>query len=101
MLTSKIESSGPKITGTQRQRGSQGMTKSEFDRRDFLKSAVVGGAAAASGTAAMATGQTAQAAPPAAAPIAAETGYEFLNLNEAAFIEALVDHMVPADELTL
>src|SRR6267378_2044005 len=27
-------------------------------------------------------------------------GYTFLNLAEAAFIEALVDHMVPADELT-
>ena len=27
-------------------------------------------------------------------------GYSFLNLEEAAFVEALVDHMVPADELT-
>ncbi len=27
-------------------------------------------------------------------------GYAFLNLDEAAFIEALVDHMVPADDLT-
>ena len=27
-------------------------------------------------------------------------GYAFLNLEEAAFVEALVDHMVPADELT-
>ena len=27
-------------------------------------------------------------------------GYAFLNLDEAAFVEALVDHMVPADELT-
>jgi len=30
------------------------MTKQEFDRRDFLKSAVIGGAAAAGGTAALA-----------------------------------------------
>src|SRR5262249_61376152 len=30
----------------------------------------------------------------------AAEGYEFLNLDEAAFVEALVDHMVPADELT-
>src|SRR5471032_865613 len=77
------------------------MTKSEFDRRDFLKSAVVGGAAAASGTAAMAPAQTSQAqqaVTPAAAP--ASPGYAFLNLDEAAFVEALVDHMVPADELT-
>jgi gluconate 2-dehydrogenase gamma chain len=76
------------------------MTKSEFDRRDFLKSAVVGGAAAASGTAAMAPIESAQAQQPAPAEAPASAGYEFLNLDEAAFIEALVDHMVPADELT-
>ena len=79
------------------------MTKQEFDRRDFLKGAVVGGAAAASATAAIAPAETAQAqpSPPAAAPTTPEAaGYEFLNLDEAAFIEALVDHMVPADALT-
>ena len=38
------------------------------------------------------------AAAPAAAP--ASPGYAFLNLEEAAFVEALVDHMVPADDLT-
>jgi gluconate 2-dehydrogenase gamma chain len=79
------------------------MKKQEFDRRDFLKGAVIGGAAAAGGTAAMAPTPTAQAQQPAtaaatAAPEAA--GYEFLNLDEAAFIEALVDHMVPADEVS-
>ncbi len=63
-------------------------------RRDFLKGAVVGGAAAAT------TGfeTSAQAQQAAAAPAAA--GYSFLNPEEAAFVEALVDHMVPADELT-
>jgi gluconate 2-dehydrogenase gamma chain len=79
------------------------MTKQEFDRRYFLKGAVVGGAAAASATAAIAPAETAQAqpSPPAAGPTTPETaGYEFLNLDEAAFIEALVDHMVPADALT-
>jgi len=79
------------------------MTKQEFDRRDFLKGAVVGGAAAASATAAIAPAETAQAqpSPPAAGPTTPEAaGYEFLNLGEAAFIEALVDHMVPADALT-
>ena len=30
----------------------------------------------------------------------AAPGYAYLNLDEAAFVEALVDHMVPADELT-
>ena len=79
------------------------MTKQEFDRRDFLKGAVVGGAAAASATAAIAPAETAQAqpSPPAAGPTTPEAaGYEFLNLDEAAFIEVLVDHMVPADALT-
>jgi gluconate 2-dehydrogenase gamma chain len=78
------------------------MTMANVDRRDFLKSAVVGGAAAA-GTAAIATPEAAQAQQPAtAAPAAAAqaAGYEFLNLDEAAFVEALVDHMVPADDLT-
>jgi gluconate 2-dehydrogenase gamma chain len=73
------------------------MKKSQLDRRDFLKSAVVGGAAAAGGTATLAVPETAQAQQPAA-PQAA--GYEFLNLDEAAFVEALVDHMVPADEVS-
>jgi len=79
------------------------MTKQEFDRRYFLKGAVVGGAAAASATAAITPAETAQAqpSPPAAGPTTPEAaGYEFLNLDEAAFIEALVDHMVPADALT-
>src|SRR5450830_73355 len=79
------------------------MTKSEFDRRDFLKGAVVGGAAAASGTAAMAPIESAQAQQVAAAatPAASEAaGYAFLNLDEAAFVEALVVHMVPADEVS-
>jgi gluconate 2-dehydrogenase gamma chain len=77
--------------------------KPEFDRRNFLKGAVVGGAAAVSGTAAIvpepARAQQ-QAQQPAAAPAPTPAGYEFLNLDEAAFIEALVDHMVPADDLT-
>ncbi len=74
------------------------MSDQGFGRRDFLKTAVVGGAAAAT------TGipQGAQAQQPAAAAAASSTseGYEFLNLEEAAFVEALVDHMVPADELS-
>jgi gluconate 2-dehydrogenase gamma chain len=79
------------------------MTKQEFDRRDFLKSAVIGGAAAAGGTAALAPTPTAQAQKPETAPATAApeaVGYEFLNLDEAAFIETLVDHMVPADEIS-
>lgn len=76
------------------------MTDQGVGRRDFLKSAVVGGAAAAATTG---IAPSAQAAAPAAAPAAsapAAAGYAFLNLDEAAFVEALVDHMVPADDLT-
>jgi gluconate 2-dehydrogenase gamma chain len=69
-------------------------------RRDFLKGAVVGGAAAATTTVAIAPPEPAQAqAAPAAGP-PASPGYEFLNLEEAAFVEALVDHMIPADDLS-
>jgi gluconate 2-dehydrogenase gamma chain len=77
------------------------MTEQKLDRRDFLKGAV-GGAAAAGATAAIATPEIAQAEAPApAAPAAPEAaGYAFLNLDEAAFVEALVDHMVPADEVS-
>jgi gluconate 2-dehydrogenase gamma chain len=67
-------------------------------RRDFLKSAVVGGAAAASS--AIATPQAASAQAPAAPAALPPATYAFLNLEEAAFVETLVDHMIPADELT-
>jgi gluconate 2-dehydrogenase gamma chain len=67
-------------------------------RRDFLKGAVVGGAAAATTSFEASTPAQAQAQTQAAAPAAA--GYSFFNLEEAAFVEALVDHMVPPDELT-
>ena len=73
------------------------MEKPELDRRDFLKGAVVGGVAAA-GTGAIAPAETAQAQQ--LAPAANAAGYTFLDLDEAAFVEALVDHMVPADALT-
>ncbi|HXJ00073.1 MAG TPA: gluconate 2-dehydrogenase subunit 3 family protein [Micropepsaceae bacterium] len=74
------------------------MTDKGFGRRDFLKSAVAGGAASAVPVF-LPESATAQSAP--AQPVApAVPGYAFLNNEEAAFIEALVDHMVPADELT-
>jgi gluconate 2-dehydrogenase gamma chain len=78
------------------------MTEPKLDRRDFIKGAVVG-AAAAGGSAAIATPEAAQAqhaapATQAAAPEAA--GYAFFNLDEAAFVEALVDHMIPSDEIS-
>jgi gluconate 2-dehydrogenase gamma chain len=70
-----------------------------FGRRDFLKGAVAGSAVAATAPALVEHAQAQPAAAPtAAAP--ATPGYAFLNLDEAAFVEALVDHMVPADDLT-
>jgi gluconate 2-dehydrogenase gamma chain len=77
------------------------MDDQSFDRRNFLKGAVVGGAAAAAGTVAVAPTAEAQAQQPAAAAAApASPAYSFLNIEEAAFVEALVDHMIPADDLT-
>ena len=61
---------------------------------------MVGGAAAAAGTVAVTPSADAQAQPAAAPNAAAQPGYAFLNIEEAAFVEALVDHMIPADELT-
>src|SRR5437868_5649093 len=75
------------------------MTDHGFGRRDFLKGAVVGGAAAATNVV-PAHAQSAQAAPASQADTPAAEGYAYLNLDEAAFVEALVDHMVPADDLT-
>jgi gluconate 2-dehydrogenase gamma chain len=69
-------------------------------RRDFLKGAVVGGAAATVNLPQTAAAQQPPPAPTPAADAAANPGYGYLNLEEAAFVEALVDHMVPADALT-
>jgi len=60
-------------------------TKDEgLGRRDFLKGAVVGGAAAATTTTGIGLTSQAQAQQPAAA--AANPGYSFLSLDEAAFV---------------
>src|SRR5271169_3342904 len=76
--------------------GRKGMKEQGFGRRDFLKGAVAGGAAAATASLDV---PAAHAQQPAASP-PASAGYEFLNLEEAPFVEALVDHMIPADEFT-
>ena len=68
------------------------MTDKGFGRRDFLKGAVVGGAAAAATSGNLPEPAKAQQGSPSAA-----VGYEFLHNEEAAFVEALVDHMIPAD----
>src|SRR6266852_7570908 len=74
------------------------MKNDGFDRRAFLKGAVAGGAAAA--TVSLPRPAEAQGAPAPGSqgsPALANT-YAYLNPDEAAFVEALVDHMVPADE---
>ena len=88
------------------------MKKEVFDRRTFLKGAVAGSAAAVIATLPQpapaqqdAPGPAQQNAPapaPRAAPAqpATSAAYAFLNLQEQAFVEALVDHMVPADLLS-
>jgi gluconate 2-dehydrogenase gamma chain len=74
------------------------MKQDQFDRRTFLKSAVAGTAVAATAV----LPQPAEAQQGATAPVGASqaTAYSYLNLEEQAFIEAVVDHMVPADELS-
>jgi gluconate 2-dehydrogenase gamma chain len=81
------------------------MKKSQFDRRTFLKGAVAGGAAAV--ISALPQPSSAQQTVPTPTPpgptfhgqVAAPSSaaYTFLNLEEQAFVETLVDHMVPAD----
>ena len=78
----------------------------KFARRDVLKQfATVAGTAQLSpgliatvGASAAVT--AAQAASPAAAAPALPAGYQSLSLDEAAFVEALVNVMCPADHLT-
>src|SRR5262245_52343950 len=78
----------------------EGDSRVKVGRRAFLGGAGVAGAAAAAATglapAAPASAQTAQAASPTSQP----AGYIFFQPQEAVFIEAVVDHMIPADEIT-
>jgi gluconate 2-dehydrogenase gamma chain len=88
------------------------MKDDTLDRRTFLKSAVAGGAAAVIATlpqtapAQQGTPAPVQPTAPAQtqqsslAPTPPNAAYSYLNLQEQAFVEALVDHMVPADALS-
>jgi gluconate 2-dehydrogenase gamma chain len=60
--------------------------------------AIAGAAAAPTAQAQPSAGPAPGVAPAAAAP--APAGYEFLKPAEAAFVEAVANHMIPADELT-
>ncbi len=76
------------------------MKNDAFDRRKFLKSAVAGSAAAAVSLPQSAPAQQGAAPAQQGAPAPASAAYAYLNLEEQAFVEALVDHMVPADALS-
>jgi len=90
------------------------MKNNVLDRRTFLKRAVAGSAAAVivaqpqPTPAQQTTPAPAQQGAPAPAPqsksvpeqSSMSAPYAYLNLEEQAFVEALVDHMVPADALS-
>ena len=71
------------------------MRQSKVGRRAFL----IGTGAAGAAAAAVAQAQTPGPAPGAKVP-PPPAGYVFLKPAEAAFVEALVSHMIPADDLT-
>jgi gluconate 2-dehydrogenase gamma chain len=76
------------------------MKNDGFDRRAFLKGAVAGGAAAAAVSLPRPAEAQAAPAPARQGGAAPANTYAYLNPEEAAFVEALVDHMVPADAFT-
>ncbi len=73
------------------------MSQTPVGRRAFLTGAGVVGVASASAQV-LSPVAPAQAQPSAQPPEPA--GYTYLKPAEAAFVEALVDHMIPKDELT-
>jgi gluconate 2-dehydrogenase gamma chain len=76
------------------------MSETKIGRREFLTSVTVVGAASVHALAPVAAeAQTASQAP-AAQETAEAAGYTYLKPVEQAFVEALVDHMIPKDELT-
>jgi gluconate 2-dehydrogenase gamma chain len=78
---------------------SEEKTGLKVGRRAFLGGVGVAGAATALAPVTPAAAQTpAQAATPSSA--AHSTGYTYLKPQEVLFVEAVVDHMVPKDELT-
>jgi gluconate 2-dehydrogenase gamma chain len=70
------------------------------DRRVFLKQVASGGAAAVA--AGVPQASNAQSAEHLAngGPAASPAGYTYFTPDEAAFVEAVVDHMIPADALS-
>ena len=71
-------------------------------RRAFIGGAGLAGAAVAAGALSPVDPALAQTGTPPAAggATSANAGYTYFKPHEAVFIEAVVDHMVPKDELT-
>jgi len=67
-----------------------------INRREFLKGTLAGGAVATTAAVGLVPTPAEAQQKPALPP--ASQGYSYLNLEEAAFVEAVVDHMVPADQ---
>lgn len=81
----------------------EGKSRADIGRRQFLGGAGVAGAAAAAAHALTPVAPASAQTQPASAPTDAASqpaGYTFFKPQEALFIEAVVDHMVPKDELT-
>lgn len=77
--------------------------EAESPRRRFLRQTAAGAASAAAlvvPPGAQAQPAAAAAAKPGAATTPAPTGYRWLKPSEQGFVEALVNHMCPADNLT-
>jgi len=76
------------------------MAETKIGRREFLTSVSVVGAASASVHALAPAPSAAQTPTPATQHTTEAAGYAYLKPAEQAFVEALVDHMIPKDELT-
>src|SRR5882672_9128555 len=76
------------------------MSETKIGRREFLTSVSVVGAASASALAPVPSAAQTPSPTPTAQHTAEAAGYAYLKPAEQAFVEALVDHMIPKDELT-
>jgi gluconate 2-dehydrogenase gamma chain len=76
------------------------MSETKIGRREFLTSVSVVGAASVHALAPVAAEAQTASQTPAVQHTAEAAGYTYLKPVEQAFVEALVDHMIPKDELT-
>ena len=77
------------------------MEKKALDRRSFLKNTAIGGAVAVTTPySSTVNADNKNSAVNENTQLNVNVGYLYLNLDEQAFIETVVDHMIPADELS-